>query len=573
MKKGEYLLKYIIVLLIIVYYFPVLFSKMYISTDEFSALAVPAILSGVDWEATMSFHSYHGIGYTILMTPWFYLCNSYKSVHFVVVIYGIFVKIVSAEILYDIFETHFKLNTVLAFIMSITYVCGPSSGDSYGISTLSEAPFSLCLIIAVWSYLNYRKSGRKKWKAISIIAVLYTYTIHSRSLILFIALILVFLVSIIKKRKLEKKYILFLAGIFVTFLIIKIGANSVQDILFNVSDGEELVNDPSTVLAASSYQLEKVFDIKLLVTIIQIGGSLLFSQCMLTLGVGAASIGACIYTILINRKKQENVEMIYISLLALLCIFGMDFAIGIQATGRIEEGNYAWLTYTRYAEPFWVLAYIVFVYYLSQKITPSLKIIFLISTMFEIIYIGKYLVGMLGEYGLQNSVINRIFYYNQPIECYLRVFCKIGLMFVVVFILICNCDKRKNIFFVGLMVGLLIINFQYIDYYLEKEESEYTSVAETATILNKLNDEFDNLKIYANPDKIIYSSKIQYVLFDKATIKYANEKNSLKDNIVYISNSRRDYKSEKYIIEVSENQYIFTSNDDIYNEILNISCK
>ena len=81
------------------------------------------------------------------------------------------------------------------------------------------------------------------------------------------------------------------------------------------------------------------------------------------------------------------------------------------------------------------------------------------------------------------------------------------------------------------------------------------------------------MKIYANPDKIIYSSKIQYVLFDKATIKYANEKNSLKDNIVYISNSRRDYKSEKYIIEVSENQYIFTSNDDIYNEILNISCK
>ena len=573
MWKKERKVKIFIVLFIIIYYLPTYWTKMYISSDEFSAIAVPAILSGVDWRETVALNSYHGIGYTILMTPLFLFCKNYVLAHAVIILYGISVKIISAELLYDIFENYFNVDIILACVMSLMYACGPTSGDSYGISALSEAPIALCLIVAIWSYFKYKKKNSSKWLFLAIGSILYTYTIHSRSLIILLSTLIILVVYAIREGGGKKK--LFLAIVFSILLLVvlKFGVKEIQCIIFDIKKPTELINDPSMVMESSAYQLKKLLKIDSLVLSLQICASLIFSQSMLVLGIGAVSLATCIYTVIYTFFNKEKIDgtIQYISLFALLCILGMNLGIGIQAVGRIEEGNYSWLTYTRYAEPFWVLAYIIFVYYLNQRKSYGIRIIWGGSIICEVICVEKYLVNMLTDYGLKNSVINRIFYCNQSIEKYLFLFCKMGVLIIGLFIIFCNKKIFMNLLIFTIAIGLVMINYQYVNYYVDKEKVEYASVSSTAEVITELKNEFSDIKIYADSENVVYSNKLQYVLYDTVSLKYLGENEKVNSSFVYVNDYMDKSNKYDYIVKLAENQYIATSNKKIYSKIVELN--
>lgn len=557
---------------IVIFYIPMFLSKIYISSDEFSSIAAPAILSGHDWTPTITYHSYHGLGYTIFLTPIFAMINEGVVAHKILLITALLVKILLGEMLFFLFQNHFCVDKSAAFFLSIAYVCGVFGGDEYGLSALSELPFAFCLMVGIFAWIKYQKKRRLIDWFVFTLPIAYIYLIHARCLILYIALLVVGAIYMIRERTsykgLLKRVAILLFVIAMAYLLL----NIVQRRIYVVAGGEELVNDPGMVLSASSYQFRKLLQVGNIIKIIQICFCLIATQCMVSLGVGSVALACCVYIIYAELSGREKVDknIFYLSILSILCIVGMNFAIGIQSLGRVVSGNYSWLTYIRYAEPFWILPYIVFVYMFQRSLPRGLKYALWIGMILVGTVINLFLAPILSKgYGLTWSILNRLFYNPQmDVGVYFTVFVKILYIVIIVLIISWNDKRYKNRVAILLALGLLTVNFQYEKYYIQKAETEYEEVDKSAELIERLAQFDSTIMINVDADSIVYSSKLQFLAFD-TTLYYTVDKNNFPDDAVLFSDVG-DYlfdNSGVQMIQLDEGEYVYISGDYLYTLI------
>ena len=567
-KKINYM---IIFFSIIIYYIPSLFTKIYISVDEFSSIAVPAILSGHDWKNVLSLHSYHGLGYTILLTPIFTVVTDGIIAHHVLIISAIVVKIAMAELLFLFFNGYLSLNKSISTMASIAYTCGIFGCDEYGLSALSELPFAFFVVISIYLLGRYIKQKKISMLILSLLAITYTYTIHSRCLVFFIAIILTYVIYVLREHKVSKKMILSI-GIFAVCLTISyLLLNCFQNMIYSVSSSRQLTNDPSMVMSASSYQLKKLLDLENIFEISKICLSLTTTQCMISLGVGATSLFSCIYIIIDDLRNSNKYEkfIVYLAYVSIFLIFGMNLSVGIQALGRIREGNYAWLTYIRYTEPFWVVPFIVFIYFFCTEISSFEKIGMVASVVLVNWFLLGYIAPLLNSsIGLNYSVLNRIFYSNEiGVIKYFEVFCTCAFVFSLQIVTLWNSKKYKRLSLCTIVVVLLVINYQYQDYYIQKQAQEYYTIDDSADAVKCIIKKFPHIVICGDSEELPYISKLQFICFNEK-IDICDEETTLKENeVVFSDNSKCNYNNATMItLDSVENEYIYVSNE-IFEDI------
>lgn len=558
--------------IIIIFYIPVFLSKIYINTDEFSSIAAPAILSGHDWTPTVGFHSYHGIGQTIPLTPIFAAVGNGIIAHKILLLFTLLIKVLLGEILFSLFVDYIKSDITLALCLSMMYVCGSLGGDEYGLSALSEVPFAFCLAVGMFVWMKYKKSERAIYWILFVLLISYTYLIHSRCLILYIALSITAVIYIIRERlpykEIIKKVTILLLGMAIAYIVLSV----IQRQVYTVASGGELVNDPGMVLSASSYQFAKLLNWGNVLKIIKICLSLIATQCLISLGIGSTALACCIYVIYaeLSGKEAFDKNIFYLSIISILCIIGMNFAIGIQSVGRVENGNYFWLTYIRYAEPFWILPYIVFAYMLQRPLLRRLKHTILIGTVFTGGIINLFLAQILSKgYGLAWSVLNRLFYSSQmDVRAYFVVFVKVMLISTITLNLTWDHKRfKKQIIFV-LMVGMMTVDFQYEKYYVQKAREEYDTIDKSAEVIEWLTQFDPKVKINADANAIAYSSKLQYMVFDTTLYYAVNEKYFPDGNILFTNVANYSFNNPNVqMFQLDEGEYIYISDSSLYEVI------
>lgn len=562
-----------ILMIVLAFYIPSFLSKIYICSDEFSSIAAPAILSGHNWIPTVKYHSYHGVGYTIFMTPFFAFVKSGIVAHRIILVFALLLKIVFAELLFCMFFDYFELGTCVSFSLSIMYICGPLGGDEYGLSAMSETPFAFCLFMAVYMWMKYIKRRKKIHYIMAMICFAYTYLIHSRCLILYISLVITGVIYIIRERPLVidilKKIAIFTIVLWVVYCLL----NVVQGAVYLVEEGKQLTNDPGMVLSESSDQIKKLLQVEWIIDTLKICFSLTTAQCMITLGVGTIALLCCIYVIFmeLTGTNKFSKSIFYLSMISVLCIFGMNFAIGIQSVERVRSGDFAWLTYIRYAEPFWILPYIVLSYMLKHALSSELRNVILLGTVSCGGFINLFLAKILSEgNGLAWSVLNRLFYRPYfDVKGYFFIFIKVMYISTLILVIVWNSKFYKKIGIIMLMCMMMTINYQYEKYYVDKQREEYEAVDRSNELIDKLTQFNPEIQINADVNALMYSSKLQFLTFD-VTLNYAlNTQNFPYGNIMFTDVDNYVFDNPDISrIQIDEDEYVYVF-DDVLDNMIN----
>jgi hypothetical protein len=165
---------------------------VYYPSDEVATVSGAALLAGYDWSNVVSTAGYYGQGFFSLFAPLYMLTDNPFIIFKVTIIICSLLQGLTALISYYCLSTYFKLTNPLV-------ICSISVASSYLLDTrstnlLNETPlmFICWLILLILFRLNEaaQMSGKKnKYTILLILALAYSVTLHTRAILLCIALV------------------------------------------------------------------------------------------------------------------------------------------------------------------------------------------------------------------------------------------------------------------------------------------------------------------------------------------------------------------------------------------------
>lgn len=292
--------------------------------DEGPALASAAYFSGKDWSSISSISAYYGFGYYGLFAPLFEMTDNPYVIYFVIVQINAFVQALYGVIAFRIMRKFLKVDnffivTISSCICSYLTTVRPVVYNEVPLVLLNWLiALTLCILVKIGT--DSRKKNIGTLFLFGLMA--YAFTIHTRSIILLLALLLLVLVY----RICYEEWLISLRMIPFGIIFVVVARECVELVQNLVWKSEDRISVANTTINLGIDSL-KIFDLTtwksfFLVFIGQISTINLFSG-----GLFIMSLYIIVKYVLLNWKalknKSDNRYYAVLTLMFLLCCFGM----------------------------------------------------------------------------------------------------------------------------------------------------------------------------------------------------------------------------------------------------------
>ncbi len=573
--------KYVIILIITI----ILIDGIYLrisclqNPDEFTSIAVPAFLSGMDWSDLVANNGFHGYGFTILLTPFFYLAKLGVNLYKICLVGCLCVRIgcvlLSFRMLTKLFDmTPFKAFFICALCNFSTF--NPDNGEA--LSALSEIPFTFILILLSFFMAKFLCCNKSKHKIISLIiiaiALAYSPTIHSRAIILWIAFACVGLIYFFREKDFSRENIrnllIFVIALIVFILLVYSLNNNIFSELY-AKAASNVSNTTVSELGRTTRSLKRLTNPEFFKETFLIFISLVSSYSLYTFGVIWIILALNIWYIVnyIKNKEEQTYApskaVWYLSIFSMLGWLGMNLAISISSVNAVlNDGNYRWLTYIRYAKPFtWMLCICGLIIFWKIKINKIA--VWIMSSIGVVLSCATFFFKIAPKldsngYGLSMSIFRRVFahtyvavkYFNKLMVICLIVYCIIALLMI-----------YEN-HYMGLTVYLAITLavFGYSTSYSFTIDASHKAYS-NASIALLSSQEINFNVLYSGSRDYNYDLRVSIPEMDMHYIKDFTDVDLKEDMLLTNSEDVVENYTDSHIISLDENEYAITNNENI----------
>lgn len=181
---------------------------LHTSTDELGAIIGAAALSGRDWSGVVDNSGYYGFGYYSLFFWLFQLTNSPIVIYRVIIIITSFLRVLIIPIAYYIAQNYMQIKServlyLCAILMPFLYSSSVGViSNEYVLELLIW--IIILLVCKVMQYQN-NKFKRTMYLCVLTLSCFYSFFIHTRALVIIIAVLIVFFFrSIFDKSRYNK---------------------------------------------------------------------------------------------------------------------------------------------------------------------------------------------------------------------------------------------------------------------------------------------------------------------------------------------------------------------------------
>lgn len=391
--------------------------------DEFGYWTAGATFAGIDWSSVASYNSFYGYGYGIILAPILKLGITQTLKYQIAIVINVFMLVSLYSLIYYIIRNTKQRPLIAAFI-SLTGTLY-SSNLVYSQYTLAETFILFLYVLSVITFIAFLKKQKTIFSILLPVINGLLLAVHTRTIALFPAMIVVFVVYCIIKKK-YRALISHLVATFIVFICYFIITNWYQETIHSISN----VNGASGQIK----KITQLFTIK---------GISLFAIGFL--GKTAYSVMASFSIVLIAfiRVVKNSFSEIKARKLRPITILGLYLFINLIALEAISalfhidyRSRFDLLTYGRYHD-FTICAIIVYELYLGLAKREQLSF-------------PQYLLSGFGVIFL--AVISLHFLPNLQATGHLSVFSP-GIAFFL---------KSNNILFLLILCLIILVVYYYV---------------------------------------------------------------------------------------------------------------
>lgn len=359
--------------------------------DEFGYWATAANMLGWDWSQMASRGSYYSFGYSLILFPILKFCEDSVIAYKTAVTVNFSLHVVSFFLLKGIYKRIFieqvEGEDVLAIGCTLLY----PAWIVYSQMTLVDSLLIFMVILSCYLWLRFVEQPSIRWGIALVLSVMYSYSLHMRSVGIVVALGIVMVLWCLKNPSYGKKILFLLLLMILIFWLIGCLKDIVQHNVFSKATKDMLnVNDYNGQLEKVGF-LFSVEGIKQAFSLVL--GKILY--------MGLASAGTVFWAVLWSieqlkilikneitesklRPQSEDIKKQYQKMwlgFFFVLIFLGQLAICIIAT--IKNTNTEWMIYGRYIESIIPIGCFLGVSYVLQR--HSIKKVFWgISVLYSI---------------------------------------------------------------------------------------------------------------------------------------------------------------------------------------------
>lgn len=572
----------IIILNCLVYSFCFLYDYLQ-DGDEFSSIAFPVYLAGGDWSDIIANTTiWHGFGHVLIFAPIFKFCKTWTAMYNVCRIGCLIGWIFLSVLIFYIASKYFELSNERCLLISLVCTLGNIKPDyGIGLSVETELPIGIITVISMLLLFKVNDSfGSKKriYSFLLLMLAFYSFSIHSRAMVLILTIFAVVIVEFVVRRK---KIISFFWGIIGAgsgFTIYKFLNNCfVENVLTSGETQSSMINNISQISSSGLQRFSAILSSgKNVVTMFEIFFSLFSGFVILSFGALSLFIVADVQYIFLNCRRKELDNLGIGVLVGLFSFFLMNGLIAIRQYANVLNKDRRWLIYLRYAMPFVVI--IVFtglVVILKKKC--DLKRTLLVTTIINIcilFYFANYPLQDLKNTSVMKALANifrQFFYRGEKVDEYFFKMIKLVIFLCFLAYYLLRKNKQFIVWTGYIMISILFLFSSLCWHYNRSQEVDtYTNASEEfIRSLERENDELGKIKIYCNATGLSFSrylgtncpwSEIDYV--SSEDFQFID----LSDSIVLSDDDSLNMEIQNiYKIELDKNEFLYTTSTDIYN--------
>ncbi len=328
-----------------------------ISSDEIYTMSGAAFFAGYDWSAYMHMKKFYNFGYTMLLAPIYKILSDPVAIYRAMLFCNIILHAIMVMTVYRIMRVGLKNSKCFSIAAAFVSTCNAIVLFFRGF-IYNEMP--LCLIVWLIILLALEllgedgKNGKKRVLLSSLLGMVlaYSYIIHSRCIIIYAALSVVFLLFFIMYRKWIAQPVSFASAFFICVYLEKRLLNYVQERLY-LQDSDVAMRNSVEYVVTGEWRYKSLTTLDGIKDILMRFFSLAGTMTIETGGILTIVTVVMLYYLVTNLKKikqgKEDKQIFFMLLFTMICLWGMVAAIAI--TGA-SNGKIRFLAYTRYFMPF-----------------------------------------------------------------------------------------------------------------------------------------------------------------------------------------------------------------------------
>lgn len=553
----------ILVAFICLYYWRYMGLKNITVVDEYESLAVPfGLLSKVRWG---SVYSFHGFGMTILATPIIWLLKHQQDVYIVFLIQALLERILIGLCIFFLETRIQKKNPAYATLIAVVAEVGMLGSTTCAeLSAMTEIPLMLVSVLVVFlTYVVVHAERSKKVILATFVlsgVLAYSFTIHTRGVVLVVSSLLVIGLDMIRKKSVKKEYISFLI-----FPILYKGVNCFIEFIQNrVYSSDDINNHVSDFVPNVRDTSAQALHDHVLVMI-----KIFFSNIE---GWVYWSLGIVVLMVLVNLfyifgKLEKNDFQWSLSVFALVSFFLMNIIVAYVAYDNIIEGKYYWLVYVRYASPFaFLLGYSGFSIILTRG---GMKKTYAVSWVITIVMCKHFLMTTVAEldrnhYGLNAINFNQFELIKDTSGSATTYFRSLFIIIIIIATLGVALKKKGVVLAAYLALSVVAGNGIY-NTAVVRDAGKTDFYKESLRVIQNI--DFGDIDgVYITGDDWRYNKCLT------ARLGYINDQGYEEDsdlsNSVCFSNEKLYREDKVYELQLSKTEYMYTQNKEIFEKVL-----
>lgn len=555
-------------------------------SDELATISGAAYTAGYDWSAVVSNAGYYGVGFTSLLGIFFKIFDNPVFIYRGMLCVCALVQSLSVFIVFYILSYYMKISNYII-------ICLVAIASSFFVVTRASIVYNehililiswICMLI-LFKLIEYNGNIKKKriYTFLLMICLAYSLTIHTRSIILWVAMIGTILFYIWSDRKLLISPGIFIITGILGYILSKIYVTSMQSNIWiaNSSEGLRNATVPVPELSMDLFSVDK-WHAWLSIIIGQLNTINIFSGGLVFLFL-VIFIHIIWKKITVKKKLKKNTGdkmdlVVPVLVFFLLCTGMTIFAQSITwlpgAAQAINEGifnnNYGTkaFTYIRYIGPYCGPLFFIGCLWLIRNIKTHNKIVlfyykialavFVAVSVFWLMCIVPYFHQTIST-NIMEVYIPFSFSSVESRNVSLSIILPATLVITVLFILYGIWIKKSKLYAILVFVCVLLIyeySYNVVNWDLPTQKDNYyvtgVGAADYIRALEKSNNLPDKIYVQdvrkATDHQIYY--ELQFLLYDLKIIPIKTmDELPNEENLVVITNLNSDNDFSDWINE------------------------
>lgn len=555
----------------------------FVQSDDFGYIANAAFFSGYNWNPyTGNMTQYFNIGFPVFASFAFKLFHNPASIYKCLLFVIVAGQTVLMYLVYKMLNKFFEMDRKAAAVIALLYSMGTMAPQN-GVTFMTEVPVAFCFILALYLMLEAESTDGRKKKIMSAlfgVVTAYSYTVHTRFLIMIVALFATCILYHLFYKKKAIHYLTFFVTLVISFAAAYFWVQYVQGTLYKTDVVGRVING-NDALARLGYIdtfLGVFTSVDSIKNLIVNGISLVVSYTLLTCGmIWITGVPVVVKTFEILKKKESSPKdraFFLVSVGGIISFVGMNVLVAFN--GAVDVYATKWKTYYRYGRPFVGIFLILALVLLCKRHMSKKQILACcLGVAASLGAVFRFTIPIYeGDPRPEVSPVGwfqYFFYSGQSPRRYFTAFAVITAVLFAVMIL-CIAKKKLNAALGIFLVFSITMTCSENSFHEAQADKNYQLVDKTEEFMDKYEDRIE-VPVYFLQGS--YSARLRYVLYD-VDMDYMLHDEELSEidyeNAMILTDhriSKRDKNGNKwkYFIKLDAEEYVYTSNEELYEMI------